>query len=51
MSSFSGNFCLDEAEKLMLKITNTNVPKDMSEKTCVSKICDKKAFLNGETKK
>ena len=48
MPTFSGNFCLDEAKNFMLKITITNVPKDMTGEALVTKICDKYASLNSE---
>ena len=31
MSTFSGNFYLDEVKKIMPKITITNVPNDMTD--------------------
>ena len=48
MSTFSDKFCLDEAKKLMLKITITYRPNDMTDEALVSKICDKDVFLNDE---
>ena len=32
LSTFSGNFCLDQVKKPMLKLTITNVPNDMTDK-------------------
>ena len=51
MSTFSGNFRLDEVKKLMPIITITNVPNDMTEEVLVTNICYKDAFLNSEINK
>ena len=47
MSTFSDNFCL---EKLIPRITITNVPNDMTFEALVTKTCDKDAFLNSDKK-
>ena len=47
MSSFSGNFSLDEVKKkLVPNILIINVPSDMIDETPTTKICEKDVFLN-----
>ena len=48
MFTFSDNFCLNEVERLMPKVTITNIPIDVTDETLVTKFCGNVAYLNIE---